>query len=544
FAFRLGTNYCPTDQEVVEIRSLLVQPTVRIQSLDDKIASLQKTMDKLVEERDGLQSYVEAHRALISPVRRLPLDIIQEIFVACIPTHRNCIMSAIEAPILLGRICSAWRTISLTTVPRLWASLHVVEPRSILPGVPDYQHKVVQRLEITKTWLGRSGQCPLSISLQGAVDDDTDPSATTEFIQVLIPFASRWQHIHFSIPPSLIFGIMSNIDTDMPWVESVTFHCGIPHQAQNITCGNFGMLQSARLSSLSVPCGLFAIVQKLPLQWNQLTTLTIGGPDLSGFFCTSEMVLPVISKCFELRSCKLLLCDAETSAREHPVVELPFLHSLAIRCSSSVTAAVSILLKHLFLPKLRNFALLGFWGQESNCPALLDFCARSVILERFDITDNTFLTPSLDEILRSLPPTIQRLCIRSIPSHRPWGSQLTADDATLDVLASSGICPALRHLTIEEGTDITDAAILQFITTRMLKFEPPLLRHVEIRFHRDMTVDVMPSFQQFLENGLDISLDYPVPFALRSSPWAGLDDDPEADNSLTWVQRPTPVNYW
>ncbi|KAF8177075.1 hypothetical protein K438DRAFT_1522243, partial [Mycena galopus ATCC 62051] len=55
----------------------------------------------------------------------LPPDIIQEIFIACLPTHRNCAVSATEAPALLGRIRGAWRAISLST-PQLWARLRVV----------------------------------------------------------------------------------------------------------------------------------------------------------------------------------------------------------------------------------------------------------------------------------------------------------------------------------------------------------------------------------------------------------------------------------
>ncbi|KAJ7114137.1 hypothetical protein C8R44DRAFT_630655, partial [Mycena epipterygia] len=119
FTTRLGTNYCPKDEEVAEINALLVEPTLRLERLADEIADMQKALNKLTTERDSLAAYLADHKALISPVRRLPLDIIQEIFVACIPTHRNCVMSASEAPVLLGRICSSWRTISLST-PRLW----------------------------------------------------------------------------------------------------------------------------------------------------------------------------------------------------------------------------------------------------------------------------------------------------------------------------------------------------------------------------------------------------------------------------------------
>ncbi|KAJ6602106.1 hypothetical protein B0H10DRAFT_1757678, partial [Mycena sp. CBHHK59/15] len=115
----LGTNCCPQDKEIAEIETLLIGPALRLKCLDDEITYLQKALEKLTEEHDRLGAYVDTHKALISPVRQLPLDILQEIFVACIPTHRNCVMHATEVPVLLGRICSSWRIISLST-PRLW----------------------------------------------------------------------------------------------------------------------------------------------------------------------------------------------------------------------------------------------------------------------------------------------------------------------------------------------------------------------------------------------------------------------------------------
>ena len=96
FTSELGTNYCPRDEEVLEIHALLVEPLSRLQHIENRIADLQKAIDELTEELSSISAYVDAHKALISPVRRLPLDILQEIFVACLPTHRNCVMSASE----------------------------------------------------------------------------------------------------------------------------------------------------------------------------------------------------------------------------------------------------------------------------------------------------------------------------------------------------------------------------------------------------------------------------------------------------------------
>ncbi|KAJ7270660.1 hypothetical protein B0H12DRAFT_1229156 [Mycena haematopus] len=143
----------PTDEEVLEIRSLLVEPTLRLKSLDDKIADLQKSIDKLVEERVRLGSYrMENHRTLHTAT--------------------------------LGQAAC-----------RRTAIVQIVGADAV------YNRKMEQRLENTKTWLGRSGQCPLSISLQGIVG--LKPNATAQFTQAFIPFAARWQHVDFTIPPDL-----------------------------------------------------------------------------------------------------------------------------------------------------------------------------------------------------------------------------------------------------------------------------------------------------------------------------------------------------
>lgn len=87
FAARLGTNYCPSDRDVLEINSLLAEPTLRLKNLDDEIADSQKAIDKLAAERKTIGAFVDADKALISPARRLPLDIIEAVFIACLPTR-------------------------------------------------------------------------------------------------------------------------------------------------------------------------------------------------------------------------------------------------------------------------------------------------------------------------------------------------------------------------------------------------------------------------------------------------------------------------
>ncbi|KAJ7130629.1 hypothetical protein C8R44DRAFT_613610, partial [Mycena epipterygia] len=284
FAARLGTNYCPKDEEIADIKVLIVEPILRLKRLDDEIADMQKAIDKLIAERDSLGAYVEGHKALISPARQLPVDIIQEIFTACIPIHRNCVMSASEAPVLLGRICSSWRTISLST-PRLWARLHVVEPvRPYTVTSTLFEEKLAQRLETTKTWLGRSGQCPLSISLESATESfggiplPIDPPICPTidlFIQALLPFTPRWEHISFTTPPAALETLVHLAEAAFPLLKSVTLNqypYGPPH---SVTWGHLGMLRASQISSFSISAVDHFSLTELPLRWDQLMSLSI-----------------------------------------------------------------------------------------------------------------------------------------------------------------------------------------------------------------------------------------------------------------------------
>ncbi|KAK6996924.1 hypothetical protein R3P38DRAFT_2447328, partial [Favolaschia claudopus] len=113
FASRLGTNYCPTRDEIRDIQRLIAEPTRQIDSLNEAIAHLQKALEKLEQNRTDLETYVEKHKALISPIRRIPLEILSEIFIlVCCPLgHRST--SESDPSLLLGSVCSSWRSLSL-----------------------------------------------------------------------------------------------------------------------------------------------------------------------------------------------------------------------------------------------------------------------------------------------------------------------------------------------------------------------------------------------------------------------------------------------
>ncbi|KAK6977618.1 hypothetical protein R3P38DRAFT_3123855 [Favolaschia claudopus] len=545
FASRLGTNYCPTDDEVLEIREFIAEPTRQILALDNEIAQLRGTIEKLEKKRKSLNPYVEAHQALISPMRRISQDVLSEIFIACLPTHRNCVMSASEAPLLLGRVCSSWRTLSLAT-PRLWASLHVVE-RSL-----SYDVRTI-RLEAIKMWLGRSGQRPLSISLHSGDYMSLSPSSTEQntgtlppdgpesFLNELVPFADRWQHVRFLAARSVIQGIVHLTADDTPLLESVSFTALRDHPGSDLQWPEFGMLQSPGISSFSTNATEFR--SSTPLRWHLLTELSIGGSAWESPL-DAEVILTTLARCPLLQVCKFavnaLLILSSTLL--HPTVELPLLHTLQLDFGN---LSSSCLLERLSLPDLRKFVIRG------HVDSLASFLASCTRLESLDLDAGSPDKSSLLEGLGALSDTVHHLTIRDRIRPRP-GPPAGLDDDALAMLSgltdvpeelsqSRCRCPSLQSLTVIGCTDISDLALQQFIEGRMaLGSAGSSLKRVRAQFTRGMKEDVKPLLKRFVDAGLDLNLIYlPPPFSTYGSPWEGLEDAPSP-----WGPAWTHPIYW
>ncbi|KAJ6573096.1 hypothetical protein DFH09DRAFT_1459522 [Mycena vulgaris] len=108
-----------------------------------------------LEQARSPVTIIDAHLALVSPVRKLPDDIVQTIFEATLPSTRHPAISSDESPLLLCQIGRSWRAIALAT-PRLWARIHVVVPSQL---------RTQSLTDAVISWLARSGRAPLEFSV-------------------------------------------------------------------------------------------------------------------------------------------------------------------------------------------------------------------------------------------------------------------------------------------------------------------------------------------------------------------------------------------
>lgn len=166
---RLNTNYSPTPIEILSLQRVLSGPEKRLADIGKKVCELEEHLRELNQQRDALEDKVTGYQGMFSPARRLLPEVLQEIFIHCLPTDRNPAMSATEAPLLLGRVCRQWRDVAYST-PTLWSGIHISIPFNS-PFVRMHTCSHAVRAKAVNAWLLRSGVCPLSISLSAPYFD-------------------------------------------------------------------------------------------------------------------------------------------------------------------------------------------------------------------------------------------------------------------------------------------------------------------------------------------------------------------------------------
>ncbi|THU82285.1 hypothetical protein K435DRAFT_691794, partial [Dendrothele bispora CBS 962.96] len=154
---RLRNHDIPSVTETSRITALLDQIEPDIARYESEIARLEDTLATLRARRDELKRYQGEYKTLLSPIRRMPIDILLEIFsIVCFESGGN--HRVITATTLsLSQICSFWRGV-VKNNPRLWSTLAVN-----LALVTDIEGDGIRAL--VRLYLTRSSSFPLTLDI-------------------------------------------------------------------------------------------------------------------------------------------------------------------------------------------------------------------------------------------------------------------------------------------------------------------------------------------------------------------------------------------
>ena len=393
FSDKINTNYIPNTAEIQEIKEYLSEVDQELFQLNAKITEMTAVLMELNKTRDCLQTVASQHQALISPVRRLPPELLQVIFVYCLPTHGNAVMHASDgAPVLLGRVCSEWRRISLST-PEVWSSLHIAPPIVTFSNLTSSEARFARERELIEMWLGRSGICPLNISFVWHANDSEDEiRLCVSLLEALVPRCGRWRMLDFQAPLTMFKPFVGLTVKDVPLLEGFSL-------MDNRTAVNVvDKWPESLIFAESAPnLKIFMLTfcsggLRLPsIPWHQLTTLYLES-SISFFFHDSREMLSTFAQCTHLQSCTVKFPLSHTApispfTKLDLPITLPQLEMLCLdgdQCLQN-TFHMSNTLINICAPKLRKLEIIGRSGrllEGSTSIAPEPLTAIKMLLER------------------------------------------------------------------------------------------------------------------------------------------------------------------
>ncbi|KAF8882576.1 hypothetical protein BD779DRAFT_1542653 [Infundibulicybe gibba] len=302
------TNLPPTDPEVVHSRNA-------IRSAERAVPLIQAMIDDLKRRKAKLLRLVRMRKAVISPLRSFPPELLANIFAAFVTIAPQ---SSSPLLVLMG-VCSRWRRIVLDT-PQLWT-------------------KITRTSLVIDSWIVRSKELPLHLDL------DLDAPGSNRVLETLIPHAHRWEYVDFSLGPnslSVLAGVRThlhslkrlNLDLDRNTTETMDF-CEVAPQ-----------LTDVRLRGVDEPISI-----KLP--WEQLRTCTIDDDGLALYALQHAKNLQT----FHLDMAYFPAEGAWLSMLNDPHCRHTRLRTLIIHWSSSDPEPVNSFVSSITLPSLRTLEI-------------------------------------------------------------------------------------------------------------------------------------------------------------------------------------------
>ncbi|KAG1856706.1 hypothetical protein DFJ58DRAFT_784507 [Suillus subalutaceus] len=229
----------------------------------DGVHTLQQ---QLVEQKNKIIESIDLHKRLVSPLWRLPTEVLSQIFCHCllqIPELGELEPpSKLTVPMSLTRICRRWREV-VVDMPNLWRVLSVkVDDRNWQQVAFSYD-----------SWLKRAQGRPLWLRLQFHADDDS-----TKLQCLLQPYTNQIKSLSVdfyrlgTLKPNMFKGLLALEEISMYFEEDI-HACEMPsYIVDSIISGLPSTLRSFDVSGWALD---FYDLSSCDPVWTHLTTLGI-----------------------------------------------------------------------------------------------------------------------------------------------------------------------------------------------------------------------------------------------------------------------------
>ncbi|KAJ7114047.1 hypothetical protein C8R44DRAFT_984599 [Mycena epipterygia] len=209
----LNTNEVPQDSDITYVKSVVSKIRLRLAHVDNEILRLRDQLKAMEEERTLLSLSLAQNSAILSPLRRMPPEVLCEIFSWTLPTTIEAVvrgrLDVTDSPWVLGYICSRWRAIALS-FPSLWALVAIDYSQLDCPPSTAYP------LAMLKIQMQRARE----LKIHFLANPESYLDAQKEIFEFLIERSLCWVDLNLSITPDLL-PLLSNIRHRIPLLRRV-----------------------------------------------------------------------------------------------------------------------------------------------------------------------------------------------------------------------------------------------------------------------------------------------------------------------------------
>ncbi|KAJ6578083.1 hypothetical protein B0H19DRAFT_1122328 [Mycena capillaripes] len=480
-AHLLNNNDVPLESDIPFICDIISSEEDRMGALDVQIRSLQAVLTQLARTRDEAAERLRQHRAVLSPIRCVPQELICEILALAWFSGDDDINNMPRSPPWhFGHICRSWRSAALSYIP-LWCSI-------IIPSIPTPEIP-----HLLETQLLRSGNAPLRVYWQAK--EYIDP----EWLKPLVAQCSRWSALRLDAP-------FRAANSYFAWLIPIAGRLAQLQKLTVVNADNALWVSDVFLTTLTLRQ---VILTDPELSVPSSASIIIPWAQLTHYRGTYDMdrQLEILSAAPHLVECAVGLSGfGSLTGNLHEVALLPRLRRLCVKGPAILNHLKTPLLHTLY--SLRNpiFRTLLPFVQRSACTL------SKLVLVQCDVSDK------LIPVLRGLPTLTYLL----IDSQRDDG--LRPHVALFDAMRRSGtsseLCPNLKSLLFayertsdDDNLDFPSENFFNMVQSRLEPNRPSRLEFLRIfytlRSHVPPPIDIavrLKAFHDVEDGGFNVAL--------------------------------------
>ncbi|KAL0064156.1 hypothetical protein AAF712_008878 [Marasmius tenuissimus] len=396
----------------------------------------------LESERERMKKSMEKYRSLLSPVHRLPSELLLEIF------GHLCKVNQLDDNTLapasaLSMVCGRWRQVALAS-PRLWSSISMY-----LYCSEGRRDKVIANL--TRLFLERSRRAPLRLWIDFPWDPEEYHDGRT-ILDILEEQSERWEEVEVH-GRELFASSQSRGDIHLPNLKHLALYTWTPDSPQS-------SWPLDRFKHCPVLTSFYTDVaqteDRIELPWMNIRVLKLE-------YCTEMRALTVLTSFPNLEHLTISNIETYSADSEELKLVLDKLKTLTIdgeRCSSTS------ILRQFTSRRLSSIAIANASIESLDLERFLQRSSCSITtlhLDRLVFTDSQLLS-----VLRFMPD-LRTLDVGESKPRRVITSRFL-DHLTVDPdVSRSPFLPHLTELRLKvSAKDLQERALVNALTSRWL----------------------------------------------------------------------------